>query len=75
MIIFSSAWMLSVCFTHLTLCGASQPGFLSAEELLDLPLPGYVYCVPGKSNYLGGDIISGLIDTGIYREKELSVFF
>lgn len=54
---------------------ASQPGFLSAEELLDLPLPGYVYCVPGKSNYLGGDIISGLIDTGIYREKELSVFF
>ena len=53
---------------------ASQPGFLLAEELLDLPLPGYVYCVPGKSNYLGGDIISGMIATELPEHEELSVF-
>ena len=53
---------------------ADRPGFLPAKEL-DIPLKGYVYCYPSKSNYLGGDIISGMIDTELYKKEEISVFF
>ena len=53
---------------------ADCPGFLSARDL-DIPLKGYVYCYPSKSNYLGGDIISGMIDTELYKQDEISVFF
>ena len=50
------------------------PGFQLARDL-DIPLKGYVYCYPAKSNYLGGDIISGMIDTELYKKNEISVFF
>lgn len=53
---------------------ADQPGFYRAKEL-DLPLDGYVYCYPGKANYLGGDIISGMIATEIHRKQDISLFF
>lgn len=53
---------------------ADRPGFLRASEL-ELPLPGYVFCVPGKSNYLGGDIISGMIETQLYQKDGIRVFF
>lgn len=53
---------------------ADRPGFLPGAEL-GIPVSGYVYCYPGKSNYLGGDIISGMIATELYKEKEISVFF
>ena len=53
---------------------ADRPGFQLARDL-DIPLKGYVYCYPAKSNYLGGDIISGMIDTELYKENEISVFF
>ncbi|MGI6005997.1 MAG: ASKHA domain-containing protein [Ruminococcus sp.] len=54
---------------------ADQPGFIRGSELLGIPLPGYVFCCPGKSNYLGGDIISGVVATQIYREEDITVFF
>ena len=53
---------------------ADCPGFQLARDL-DIPLKGYVYCYPAKSNYLGGDIISGMIDTELYKQDEISVFF
>ncbi len=53
---------------------ADQPGFLKATRL-DIPLPGYVYCYPGKANYLGGDIISGMVTTGMHRRESISLFF
>lgn len=53
---------------------ADAPGFQLAKDL-DIPLKGYVYCYPSKSNYLGGDIISGMIDTELYKKDEISVFF
>lgn len=53
---------------------ADRPGFQLARDL-DIPLNGYVYCYPAKSNYLGGDIISGMIDTELYKKNEISVFF
>ena len=53
---------------------ADRPGFQLACDL-DIPLKGYIYCYPAKSNYLGGDIISGMIDTELYKKNEISVFF
>lgn len=53
---------------------ADCSGFQLARDL-DIPLKGYVYCYPAKSNYLGGDIISGMIDTELYKKNEISVFF
>lgn len=52
---------------------ADHPDFLSAKEL-GFPFDGYVYCYPAKANYLGGDIISGMIATGIPDKEEISVF-
>ncbi len=51
-----------------------RPGFLLAAEL-GIPVKGYVYCYPGKSNYLGGDIISGMVATELYKKDGISVFF
>lgn len=51
-----------------------RPGFQVAEDM-GIPIKGYVYCYPSKSNYLGGDIISGMIDTELYKKEEISVFF
>ena len=53
---------------------SDRPGFLPAKET-GLPFSGFVFCVPGKSNYLGGDIISGMIATDLYKKEEISVFF
>ena len=52
---------------------ADQPGFLWGRDL-GIPLDGFVYCYPGKANYLGGDIISGMIATELPEHEELSVF-
>lgn len=53
---------------------ADRPGFLRGEEL-GIPVNGYVFCYPGKSNYLGGDITSGLIAVKMYQEEDICVFF
>lgn len=41
---------------------------------LGLLLDGYVYCYPCRANYLGGDIISGLVATNLTQESEICVF-
>lgn len=53
---------------------ADRPGFCRGKDL-GFPVSGYVYCYPSKSNYLGGDIISGMVATEIYKKDEVSVFF
>lgn len=50
-----------------------KPDAHYAEEL-GIPMRGFVYCYPGKANYLGGDIISGLIAAEIPEREEISVF-
>ena len=52
---------------------ADRVGFLPAKEM-GFPMKGCVYCVPGKSNYLGGDILSGMIATELYKKETISVF-
>ena len=41
---------------------------------LGIPVQGYVYLCPAMENYLGGDIISGMLATGIPDREEISVF-
>lgn len=53
---------------------ADRPDYLFGKEL-ELPVKGYVYLYPAKSNYLGGDIISGMIATGIYKKEKIQAFF
>lgn len=53
---------------------STDPGFLWGEEL-GLDFEGLVYIVPAASNYVGGDIVSGLVRLGIHRQEETSLFF
>ncbi len=50
-----------------------KPDCYPAKEL-GFPNLGYVYCFPGQANYLGGDILSGIVATELYKQEELCVF-
>lgn len=52
---------------------ASRFDFYPAIEL-GLPQRGYVFCTPCRANYLGGDILSGMVATGLPEREEISVF-
>ena len=51
----------------------NHTGFISCDEI-GIPINGYLYCFPSVANYLGGDIVSGVLFTEIYKQKELSAF-
>jgi uncharacterized 2Fe-2S/4Fe-4S cluster protein (DUF4445 family) len=53
---------------------SSDPGFFWGGEL-GLDFDGLVYIVPAASNYVGGDIISGLLKLDIHKHSETSLFF
>ena len=52
----------------------SAPGFLWGEEL-GIAFDGLIYIVPSASNYVGGDIVSGLLVLDIRRQEEVNMFF
>jgi len=52
----------------------SDPGMFTGKEL-GMAFRGYAYIIPAASNYIGGDIISGLIALGIHRREETCMFF
>ncbi|MDO4491033.1 MAG: ASKHA domain-containing protein [Lachnospiraceae bacterium] len=52
----------------------TEPGFFSGPEL-DLEFPGQVYIIPSASNYIGGDIVSGLLTIDLQEREEISAFF
>lgn len=52
----------------------TDPGFFFGKEL-GMNFPGLVYIVPAASNYIGGDIISGLLKLDIHKNEETSLFF
>ncbi len=45
-------------------------------HLLGLNLPNhiYTYTFPTVSSYVGGDIVSGVLATGIYQQREITLF-
>ena len=52
----------------------SDPGFFSGADL-GMDYAGMAYIVPSASNYVGGDIISGLLKLDIHNQDQTSVFF
>lgn len=51
----------------------NHTGFIPGEDL-NLPISGLVYCMPSAANYLGGDIVSGLLAARLDRQKKPSLF-
>lgn len=52
----------------------TDPGFYWGREL-DMAFEGLIYIIPAASNYIGGDIISGLLTLDIHRQEQTSLFF
>lgn len=51
----------------------NSSGFIWGKAL-GLPYDGLVYCFPSVANYVGGDIISGLLVSEMYKRNELALF-
>ena len=52
---------------------SSDPGFLWGREL-GMDFDGLVYIIPSASNYVGGDIVSGLLKLDVHKKEETSLF-
>lgn len=52
----------------------ADPGFLWGQEV-GMDFDGLLYIVPAASNYIGGDIVSGLMKLGIHRQEQTNMFF
>ena len=53
---------------------STDPGFLWGSEL-GMDFDGLLYFIPSASNYIGGDIVSGLLKLEIHKKEETSLFF
>jgi len=54
---------------------ANSPGLLKAAEVgLAINPFGAVYFLPGVGSYVGGDIVAGVLTSGMHRSAELSLF-
>ena len=53
---------------------SSDPGFLWGEEV-GMAFDGLLYIIPAASNYIGGDIVSGLLKLDIHKQDETCMFF
>ena len=53
---------------------SSDPGFLWGEEV-GMAFEGLLYIIPSASNYIGGDIVSGLLKLDIHKQGETCMFF
>lgn len=52
----------------------TDPGWLRGGEL-GFDFEGLVYFIPAASNYIGGDIVSGLLTLDIHKQDEICLFF
>jgi len=52
----------------------TAPGFLEGKQL-GMDFGGMVYIIPSASNYIGGDIVSGLLQLDIHKKEGTSLFF
>ena len=53
---------------------STDPGFFWGREL-EMGFEGLVYIIPAASNYIGGDVISGLLTLDMHKQEETSLFF
>jgi len=48
---------------------------LPAHQLgINVPKHAYLYTIPSVASYIGGDIVSGLVGTGIYQRQETVLY-
>ncbi|SFG47885.1 Uncharacterized 2Fe-2 and 4Fe-4S clusters-containing protein, contains DUF4445 domain [Desulfotomaculum arcticum] len=53
----------------------NHPGFINAASLgLDINPLASLYCLPGVGSYVGGDIISGILASGMHKKTDLALF-
>ena len=52
----------------------ADPGFFWGREL-GIHFQGLLYIIPAASNYVGGDIVSGLLALDIHKKEETNMFF
>ncbi len=52
----------------------ADPGWLWGREL-GMDFQGMIYVIPAASNYVGGDIVSGLLTLDIHKQEEPRMFF
>ena len=52
----------------------TDPGFLWGSEL-GMNFEGLICMIPAASNYVGGDIVSGLLVLDMHRKEETNLFF
>ena len=52
----------------------TAPGFLEGKQL-GMDFGGMVYIIPSASNYIGGDIVSGLLQLDIHKGERTCLFF
>lgn len=53
---------------------AAAPGWFRGREL-GMRYDGVVYIIPAVSNYVGGDIVSGLLTLDLHKQEAPSLFF
>ena len=53
---------------------STDPGFLWGSEL-GMDFDGLLYIMPSASNYIGGDIVSGLLKLNLHKKEETGLFF
>ena len=53
---------------------STAPGFLWGREL-GMDFDGLIYIIPAASNYVGGDIVSGLLVLDIHKKEQTNMFF
>ena len=53
---------------------SADPGQFWGREL-GLDFDGMVYIIPAASNYVGGDIVSGLLRLELHKREEIGLFF
>ncbi|RJQ32052.1 MAG: DUF4445 domain-containing protein [Peptococcaceae bacterium] len=52
----------------------NSPGLLRAGEIgLKLNPQAVLYCLPGVGSYIGGDVIAGVLVSGMHRRKEVAM--
>ena len=52
----------------------TDPGWLWGREV-GMDFFGMLYIIPAASNYIGGDIVSGLLKANIHKREETCMFF
>ncbi len=52
----------------------NDPGLIKAQDVeLNINPFGVVYCIPSVGSYVGGDIVSGILASELYKSKQISV--